>query len=99
MARNKTLYLYNDTKRAQEWTIYSEGIIREAYKMGQTRKSLTISLSSNATIKFEVDGAVYLTATYAYITGSWTSHTDTPKEISCAASQSAVNVTSGYAPE
>lgn len=99
MARNKTLYLYNDTKRTQEWTIYSEGIIREAYKMGQVRKSFTVSLSSNATIKFGVDDAVYLTATYAYITDSWTSHTDTPNEISCATSQSAVNVTSSYTPE
>jgi hypothetical protein len=99
MARNKTLYLYNDAERTQEWAVDSDGFIRETYKVEQARKSFPTSLSRNATINFGVGDAVYLTATHAYITGSWTSHTDTPNEISCVAPQSAVNGISSYTPE
>ena len=50
MARNKTLYLYNDTKVDQDWHVYSEGVINQRTKVGQTRKTYTISLSGPVTI-------------------------------------------------
>lgn len=99
MPRNKTLYLYNGTKTEQEWTIYAEGVINETYKVGQTRKTFTISLSKNATIQFGVDDRVYLRANYQYSNDTWTSHTDTPNEITFSVSQSAVTVSSNYTPE
>ncbi|WP_211474064.1 hypothetical protein [Collimonas humicola] len=99
MARNKTPYLYSDTEKTQEWTVDSDGFVRETYKVEQTRKSFTISLDSNATIKFGANDAAYLAATHAYNTDSRTSHTDTTNEMSCATSQSAVNAIASCAPE
>ena len=51
MARNKTLFLYNDTKHDQEWTIYSEGVVNQRVTVGQQRKSFTVSLSDDVTIQ------------------------------------------------
>jgi hypothetical protein len=99
MARNKTLFLYNDTKNDQEWSIYSAGIINQRVTVGQQRKSFTISLSGDVTIQFGVDDAVYLKATYTYSSDSWTHHSDTPNEFSFSVAQSAVNVTCSYKPE
>lgn len=101
MARNKTMFLYNDSKpfREQEWAVYSQDIINQTYKVGAVRKSFMLTLSGNVVIQFGVDNVVYLRATYTYATDSWTSHTDTPNEISFSALQSAVTVTSSYVPE
>lgn len=98
MARNKTLFIYNDTSQDQQWTIYSEGVINKTITVGQTRKSFTLTLSGDVTIQFGVDDAVYLKATYDYNNDSWTSHTDTPNEIWFSSSQSAITVTSSYTP-
>src|SRR5215469_3308562 len=99
MARNKTMFLYNGSKRdSQEWTVYSEDIINKSYTVGKQRTSFTLSLGGDATIKFGVDDTVYLTATYTYNSDSWASKTDTPNEISFSASESAVSVTSSYDP-
>jgi hypothetical protein len=99
MARNKTLFLYNDTKQDQEWTIFSDGVINQRVTVGQQRKSFTITLSGDVTIQFGVDDAVYLKAKYTYSSDSWTHHSDTPNEFKFAVVQSAVNVTSSYKPE
>ena len=96
VARNKTLFIYNDTKKNQEWTIYSEGVINEKFTLGQVRKSFTLSLSGDVIIQFGVDDAVYLKATYTYKTDTWTHHTDTPKVFNFTVSQNAVSVTSSY---
>ncbi|PPT88430.1 hypothetical protein XthCFBP4691_14525 [Xanthomonas theicola] len=98
MARNKTLFLYNDTRHDQEWTVYAEGVINESYTVGQQRKSFTLSLSGDTTIRFGVDGTVYLRASYIYATDRWTSHTDTPNDMAFSTVQSAVTVTSSYSP-
>ncbi|WP_369976109.1 hypothetical protein [Xanthomonas bundabergensis] len=98
MARNKTLFLYNDSRQDQEWTVYAEGVINERYTVGQLRKSFTLSVSGDTTISFGVDDTVYLRATYTYATDSWTSQTDTPKEMAFTAAQSAITVTSSYSP-
>ncbi|MGD2092539.1 MAG: hypothetical protein PVH61_40610 [Candidatus Aminicenantes bacterium] len=99
MARNKTLFVYNDSPRDQSWRIYSEGVIDQTVEVGKMRKTYTLSLSGNVTIQFGVDETVYLQANYTYNTDSWTSHTDTPKEISFSTSDSAVTVTSSYTPD
>lgn len=98
MARNKTLFLYNDSRQDQEWTVYAEGVINESYTVGQQRKSFTLSVSGDTTISFGVDDAVYLRASYTYATDSWTSHTDTPNDMAFSAVQSAITVTSSYSP-
>ncbi|MGN7917884.1 MULTISPECIES: hypothetical protein [Lysobacter] len=98
MSRNKTLFIYNDTRADQEWTIYSEGVINQSYTLGQDRKSFTVTLSANAVIKFGVDDAVYLDAIYDYRSDSWTSRTATPNEMQFSAAQSAVSVTCSYVP-
>lgn len=99
MARNKTIFLYNDSKKEQDWTIYSEGVINQSYKVSSVRRSFTISVSGDVEIHFGVDGTVYLKAKYTYASDSWTSHTDTPNEISFLESQDAISVTSSYTPE
>jgi hypothetical protein len=96
VARKKTLFIYNDTKKDQEWTIYSEGVINEKVTLGQVRKSFTLSLSGDVTIQFGVEDTVYLKATYTYSDDTWTHHTDTPKEFNFTVAQSAVSVTSSY---
>ena len=96
MSRNKTLFLYNDTRKDQAWTVYSEGVINESYTVGQMRKSFTLTLSGDTTLRFGVNDTVYLKATYHYATDSWTHHTDTPNEIWFSESQNAANVTSSY---
>src|SRR5262245_20132621 len=98
MARNKTLFLYNQTKVDQEWSVYSQDVINQNFTIGQTRKSFTLSLSGAATIQFGVDDAVYLTATYTYATDSWTSNTNTPNEISFSVLGAGVNVRSSFTP-
>ena len=98
MARNYTLFLYNDTQIDQTWTVYAEGVINQTYTVGSVRKSFTLSLSGDTTIKFGVDDTVYLEASYTYATDSWTSHTDTPNEINALSAPNALNVTSSYTP-
>jgi len=98
-SRNKTLFLYNDTRADQEWTVYSEGVINQAYTVGQVRKSFTITLSANAVIKFGVDDTVYLDAIYDYQNDSWTSRTATPNDMQFSATQSAISVTCRYVPQ
>lgn len=99
MARNKTIFLYNDTQQNQEWTVYSEGVINKTYTVGQQRMSFTISVSGDVDIQFGVNNTVYLTANYRYATDDWRSQTNTPNEISFSETLNAVNVTSSYTPE
>jgi hypothetical protein len=96
VARTKSLFIYNDTRGNQEWTIYSEGVINEQFTIGQVRKTFTLNLSGDVTIQFGVDDTVYLRATYTYKTDTWTHHTDTPNYFNFSATQSAVSVTSSY---
>lgn len=96
MARNKTLFLYNDTRQDQEWTVYAAGVINANYTVGQQRLSFTLALSGDVTLQFGVDQTVYLTATYHYASDSWTHHTHTPNEIRFSTSLDAVTVTSSF---
>lgn len=64
MARNKTLFVYNDTSQNQQWSIYSEGVVNQNVTVGSVRKTFTLTLSGDATIQFGVDDTVYLRATY-----------------------------------
>ncbi len=98
MARNVTLFVYNDTKQDQDWTIYAEGVINESFKIGQVRKTFTLTLSGDTTIQFGVDDAVYLKATYSYRSDSWNSHTVTPNDIQFSEGRNAITVTSSYKP-
>jgi hypothetical protein len=98
LARRKTLFLYNLTRTNQEWTVYAEGVINDRYTVGQMRKSFTLSFSGDTTIQFGVDDAVYLKAAYTYSSDSWTSHTDTPDDITFADMGSGVSVSSSFTP-
>ncbi|MCP3942097.1 MAG: hypothetical protein GY710_11525 [Desulfobacteraceae bacterium] len=61
MSRNKTLFIYNDTRRDQDWRIFSEGVIDQRTTVGQTRKSYTLTLSGDVTIQFGVDPIILKT--------------------------------------
>jgi hypothetical protein len=96
--RNKTLFLYNDTKpsKDQEWDVFAEGVLHHKDTVGSARKSFKISLKGDVTIQFGVDDTVYLKATYNHSNDSWTHHTDTPNEMQFSASGDAVTVKSSY---
>jgi hypothetical protein len=100
MPRTKTLFIYNTTKNGQnqKWHIHSEGIVDKEVTVGPKRESFTLNISGDVTIHFGVDSTIYLRTTYDYNTDSWISHTDTPKEIEFSAEQSAITVSSSYAP-
>jgi hypothetical protein len=99
MARNKTLFLYNTSKQAQQdWVIHYDGVTKQI-QVGAARKSFTISLSGDTTIQFGVDDTVYLKATYNYEDDSWNSNTATPNEIHFEVRESAVIVSSSFDPD
>lgn len=99
MARKYSLFVYNGTKSDQEWTIFSDGVINQSFKLGQVRKSYTLMLSGDVTIQFGVDDAVYLKATYNYAGDRWTSSTATPNVISFFSAPAAISVSSTYSPD
>lgn len=99
MARKYTLFVYNGSKKDQNWTIYCEGVINQTFTIGSVRKTFTLMLSGDVVIQFGVDDAVYLKAAYAYSGDSWTSKTDTPNDISFSAGQSAITVSSDFTPD
>ena len=98
MARKYTLFIYNTSGKEQDWTIFSEDVINQEFKIGDIRKTFTLMLSGDVTIQFGVDYTVYLKAAYSYDTDSWTSKTDTPKDISFATGPAAITVSSDFKP-
>jgi hypothetical protein len=99
MARKYTLFVYNTSGKQQDWTIFSEDVINEEFKIGDVRKTFTLMLSGDVMIQFGVDYTVYLKAAYSYKTDSWTSKTDTPKDISFTTGPSAITVSSDFKPD
>lgn len=100
MARNKTLRIYNTSKKTkQQWTIHSDGLIDKSINVGPTGESAPLTLSGDMKISFGVEDTVYLEARYNYSNDSWMSETYTPNEITFTVSNSAVIVSSSYSPD
>ncbi|GAB5463505.1 hypothetical protein [Hoeflea alexandrii] len=99
MARKYTLFVYNTSGKQQDWTIFSEDVINEEFKIGDVRKTFTLMLRGDVMIQFRRRLHGLSESNLFLQDRCWTSKTDTPMDISFTTGPSAITVSSDFKPD